>query len=216
MGFTRRDFFGSLPGLALAPSLQPAHAADPLLSQILASASELAREKPTSRDQIAAALSALEQNILMMAAYMEAHPDRALKAALKRADDRRGRASVLNRLRATLPSERVVADFELGNRVLDRLRREGNAPSLRELARAVRKWREKDLGPVQFILVRQDAEPICENFRRQIEIQEWNMAAWCLIALVEPTPAGEAMCAWMTANWLALKANCYWWCGWQC
>jgi hypothetical protein len=217
----RREFVASIATvpfvLQSAGAQQPdptsrAHA-DPVLDEIVADLQRLAAEFETQPSTRKATLRAMESTLGIQAAHLAAHYDSGVRASLRRRRTRVGRANFVHEI-VTMAHDKKHHDvtYESVEAGLTRVEQRGLAGVVRDIQQAVRRLRRD--APDQFHLAAAGGMQFdyCSDLNWMIRQAEAAVSIACGIAILEPTPAGEAACGAITLALGLLYAQRSWWC----
>jgi hypothetical protein len=214
---SRRQFVASIAAVpflsqgARAQPRPPAKSADPVLDQLVSDLQDLTIEFETQPRSRKATLRALESTLSVGAAHI-ANYDAPIQAALRRRQARGGRASLVEDLAVlTRDKQRDVAPAAI-EAAMTRLEQRGVSGCFRDVQATVRRVRLQAPEQIQaaaHVAVQWD---YCSDLNWQIEMLEGMVAIICGIAILEPTPGGEAVCGAVTLLIGMLYAARAWFC----
>ena len=199
----RRQFVASLAGVPLLLQASTASqvrgnpgAADPVLAQIVNDLRDLSEEarQPGSRK---AAILAIETVLGVEAAHLGQHYDPVFQAAVRKRLDRIGRTAFIDEslARARAQNSQFTMSHAEADAALTKFTQYGVAGGLRDVRAALRNAR---INSPAVALASTAQYDYCYELRWQITMVEIMMTFICGVALIEPTPFGEAGCAALT------------------
>ena len=218
---SRRNFVASLVGVPLV--LQSASAqqrtpgnttfVDPVLDQIMSDLRSLAAEFESQPSSQKATMRAMESTLGIQAAHMAVHYDPSLLARVRRRRTRIGRALFVQEI-VTMAHDNRNHDlsYDRVDAALTRLEQRGLAGTLRDMQQAMKKLRQNLPDQFKAVTIRPAQYDYCSDLRWVIEIAEAAVAIACGIAIMEPSPAGEAACGAMTLALGIYYAQRAFWC----
>lgn len=217
---SRRHFVAAIAGVPLLPlagaaqSQSSAASVDPVLDGIAAELRRLSTEfdkEPRSRK---ATMRAIESTLEIGAVHVAAHYDAGFQRALRRQRTQRGRPGLIQELmsQAHAANNNAVTHESL-DVALTRLEQRGLSGCFRDVQQTLRKIRMQAPDAVLLAGLPSGAQfDYCSDLRWMIELNEAAAAIACGIALLEPTPAGEAACGALMLNLGLLYAQRLFWC----
>jgi hypothetical protein len=217
---SRRQFVAAIaavplfPRAAVAQSRPSAAGGDPVLDGIVAELRQLSAEferEPRSRK---AAMRAMESTLEVGATHLSAHYDAGFRRALRRQLAARGRQALVQELmnQAHAAKNHNVTHDAL-DAALTRMEQRGLSGCFRDVRQTLRTIRLQAPEAVQLAALPSGGQfDYCSDLRWMIEINEAAVAIACGIALLEPTPLGEAACGALTLNLGLLYAQRVFWC----
>jgi hypothetical protein len=214
---SRRQFVISIAAVpflsqeARAQPRSPAKSVDPVLDQIVSDLQDLTIEfeaQPRSRK---ATLRALESTLSVGAAHI-ANYDAPIQAALRRRQARDGRASLIDDLAMLSRDKRRDVSPAAVEAAMTRLEQRGISGCFRDVQATVRKIRLQAPEQIQAAALAPVQWDYCSDLNWQIEMLEGMVAIVCGIAMLEPTPGGEAVCGAITLLIGILYSARAWFC----
>jgi hypothetical protein len=218
----RRQFVASLATLPLAgmplvvasaSAQQPRAAPDPVLQQILSDLRALVAEgeaQPAGRKGVT---RAIETTLAIEAAHLAAHYDPQLVGALRRREAKVGRAALVDEIvsfaRTRKDHDYAASDVE---EAIARFAQGGFARGLRDVQRAMGAVRRSAPDGIQRATTRETQFDYCADLSAQIAWTTFYSDIICAIAIIEPSPVGEAACAASMLTNGFLNAAYWWWC----
>ena len=218
----RRQFVASLAGVPLLFQFPTAAAqrsaaqagfSDPVLEQIIADLRELTSEVEADRAPRKQTLRAIETTIGIQAAHFSAHYDAHVRTALRRREARLGRPGLVQEL-LNVAHDRKQHDvtYQTVDAALTRLNERGVSGALRDVRQAIRNIRLHAPDGLQPAAMRGMQFDYCSDLRWHIQLLETLSTIACAIAILEPSPAGEAACGALLLALGLLYAQRMWWC----
>jgi hypothetical protein len=219
----RRQFVASLAGVPLLfqlpaaagaqRSTPPASFSDPVLEQIIADLRELKSEVEADRAPRKQTLRAIEATLGIQAAHFSAHYDAQVRTALRRREARLGRAGLVQELlNVAHDRKQHDATYQAIDAALTRLNERGVSGVLRDVRQAIRNVRLNAPDALQPAALRSMQFDYCSDLRWHIELLETVSTIACAIAILEPSPLGEAGCGALLLALGLLYAQRMWWC----
>jgi hypothetical protein len=214
---SRRQFVISIAAVpflsqeARAQPRSPAKSVDPVLDQIVSDLQDLTIEfeaQPRSRK---ATLRALESTLSVGAAHI-ANYDAPIQAALRWRQARDGRASLIDDLAMLSRDKRRDVSPAAVEAAMTRLEQRGISGCFRDVQATVRKIRLQAPEQIQAAALAPVQWDYCSDLNWQIEMLEGMVAIVCGIAMLEPTPGGEAVCGAITLLIGILYSARAWFC----
>jgi hypothetical protein len=217
---SRRQFVAAIAAIPLLPragASQPQSSAatiDPVLDGIAAELRRLSDEFDNAPRSRKATMRAIESALEIGAVHLAAHYDPGSQRALRRQRTRRGRPGLVQELMSQAHAAgNFVVTHESLDAALSRLERRGLSGCFRDAQQALRTIRLQAPDAVFLAGLPSGAQfDYCSDLRWMIEINEAAAAIACGIALLEPTPAGEAACGALMLNLGLLYAQRLFWC----
>lgn len=195
---SRRQFVASLaaiPFLAQKTGAQPRQSAgaDPVLDQIISNLQELANEFETQPRSRKATLRALESTLGVGAAHLVNY-DAPILASLQRRQARGGRADLMQEIITLAHDRHHDVSPNAVEAAMTRLEQRGVSGCFRDLQETVRKIRLQAPEQIQAAAFTPAQWDYCSDLNWQIDLLQGMIGVVCAIAILEPTPGGEAIC----------------------
>jgi hypothetical protein len=197
----RRQFVASIatvPFLPYAAAAQPrvaARAPDAVLDQILGDLRELSIEVETQQGSRKPALRAMESALGIGAAHLATHYDADFRLALRRGQQRRGRAALIQDIvNHAYRSGKQSLRHEAVDAALTRLEQRGISGCFRDVQQTIRKVRLQAPDQIQAASMRALQFDYCSDLQWMISMMESIVQIACAIAILEPTVGGEIAC----------------------
>lgn len=193
--------FVSLPVLAQRRAA-PA-APDPVLDQVLADLRALTAELEADPRSRKGTLRAMESTLGIGAAQLAERYDADFRTAFRRRQARVGRAALTQEIvtQAHAGKNHTVS-FDAVEAAMTRMEQVGLSGCFRDVQQTIRKVRLQAPDQIQVAALRVQFD-YCADLVWMINMMEGVVAIACAVAILEPTPGGEAACGALT---LALGA----------
>jgi hypothetical protein len=214
---SRRQFVASLsalPFLSQGAGAQPRGpaSADPVVDQVVADLQALSNEFETQPRTRKATLRALESTLSVASAHFAAHYDATFRSSLRRRQGRVGRDAVIDDAITRSRDKSHEVSRESVESAMQRLEQRGLSGCFRDVQETVKRIRLQAPEQMQAVALPAAQFDYCADLNWQIEMTEAALGIICGIAILEPTPGGEAICGAVTLLLGILQAARYWWC----
>ncbi len=186
---------------------------DPVLDEIVADLRRLAAEFETQPSSRKATLRAMESTLGIQAAHLATYYDGNIRATVRRRRTRIGKPALIQEIVTKAHDARTHnvthEDVDAG---LTRLEQRGLAGVVRDVQQTIRRVRLSAPDQFEAVAVRTTQYNYCSDLNWMIQQAEVAAAIACGIAILEPTPAGEAACGAVTLALGLLLAQRAWFC----
>jgi len=215
---SRRQFVASiaaipfLPDIAAGQPRSPARIADPVLDQIVTDLQNLSNEFETQPRTRKITLRALESTLSVAAAHIAVNYDAAVQVSLSRRQGRVGREAVIDDVVTRSHESRHDVSHEAVDAEMKRLEQRGLSGCFRDMQETVKRIRLQAPDQIQAAAFPASQWDYCSDLNWQIEMTECAMGIVCGIAILEPTPGGEAICGALTLVLGILMTARWWFC----